>query len=124
MYRGGENQPFRTRYRPYRKNANRSRRGGVSSAEDILKSALRSSGLDKRIARYRFVLHWEEIVGASIAKNSKPECIRNNALVVRVADSCWAQTLSFQKEVILGRLKRFLNQDDIVDDVQFYVVGQ
>ncbi len=95
----------------------------MSSAEEVLKSVLKSSGLDREIARYRFVLHWEEIVGSNIAKKSKPECLRNNALVVRVADSSWAQELSFQKEVILSRLKRFLNDNDIVDDMQFYVGG-
>lgn len=92
-------------------------------AEEVLKKALARLGLDREIARYRFVLHWKEIVGEEIAKRSKPECIKNRALVVRVADSAWAQELSFQKHVILTRLRRYLDQKEIVEDVIFYVVG-
>ena len=91
--------------------------------QQVLERALAKFGLDKEIARYRFVMHWKEIVGEEIAKRAKPECIRNRALVVRVTDSAWAQELSFQKKIILARLKKFLGKDDIVDDVHFYVVG-
>jgi predicted nucleic acid-binding Zn ribbon protein len=92
-------------------------------AQQVLQSALAKLGLDKEIARYKFVLHWTEIVGEEIAQRAKPECIKNRALVVRVTDSAWAQELSFQKKVILTRLKRFLDAGDMVDDVIFYVVG-
>jgi predicted nucleic acid-binding Zn ribbon protein len=91
--------------------------------EQILRSALRTSGLDKEITRYQFVLHWPEIVGPEIAKRTAPECIRAGALVVRVADSAWAQELSFQKDIILKRLKKFLRHDEDVRDVMFYVAG-
>lgn len=93
-------------------------------AEAILRSALRRHGIDKQLARYRFVLHWKEIVGEEIAKRSRPECIRSNTLVVRVCDSTWAHELSFRKEVILSRLRRFLGEEEVVRDVHFYVVGQ
>jgi predicted nucleic acid-binding Zn ribbon protein len=91
--------------------------------EQILRRALSKYGLDNEIARYRFVLHWKEIVGEEISKIAKPECIKNRALVVRVTDSAWAQELSFQKRIILARLKKFLGKDDVVDEVLFYVVG-
>lgn len=90
-------------------------------ASDVLKRAFRRYGIDKQLARYQFVLHWSEIVGAEIAKRAQPECIRNKALVVRVSDSAWAQELSFQKQVILRRLRRFIQQDQVVEDVVFYV---
>lgn len=89
----------------------------------ILSSVLRRSGLDRDLARYGFVLHWPEIVGEAIAARTKPECIRNGALVIRVTDSTWAQELSLQKSVILGRLQKFLADDQIVTDVRFYVTG-
>ena len=91
---------------------------GVGS---ILNLALKRYGLDKDIARYQFILHWKEIVGEEIALRAQPECIRGNALVVRVKDSTWAQELSFQKEVILKRINKFLGDELNLDDVQFYV---
>lgn len=87
----------------------------------VLSSALKTYGLDKEIARYDFVLHWKEIVGAEIFKRTKPDCIRGKALVVRVVNSTWAQELSFHKDFILSRLKKYLKTDEVVEDVQFYV---
>ncbi|MBX7145076.1 MAG: DUF721 domain-containing protein [Oligoflexia bacterium] len=95
----------------------------LEKIEGVLRSALRGAGLDKEIARYSFVLHWPEIVGEKVAARTTPECIRNRALVVKVPDSYWAQELSFQKQVILKRLQRFINSDEIVEDVMFYVAG-
>ncbi len=103
----------RTEFRPKREN--------FIDVKDTLAIALRKFGLEKEIARYQFVLSWKEIVGEEIAKRSKPECIRGNALVVRVKDSIWAQELTFQKELILKRLKPYMNSDDIVEDVRFCV---
>ena len=91
------------------------------AAESILRLALRKYGLDKDIARYKFVLHWKEIVGEDIARRTRPECLRNKALVVRVSESVWAQELEFQKEVILRRLRKFIDPELEVTDVQFYV---
>lgn len=89
--------------------------------ESVLKGALRQCGLDQDIARYRFVTHWSEIVGESIAERTRPECIRQGQLVVRVLDSVWAQELSFRRDAILKRLQRFLDSGEIVSDIRFYV---
>jgi predicted nucleic acid-binding Zn ribbon protein len=91
--------------------------------EGVLRMALKSVGLDKEIAKYEFVLRWAEIVGPEIAKRTRPECIRNNTLVIRVVSSAWAQELSFQKDVILNRLKRMYPEHSVVQDVHFYVAG-
>ncbi len=99
----------------------RPRRRDPVAAEKVLALALKKYGIDKDIARYKFVLHWKEIVGEEIAKRTRPECIRKDALVVRVANSAWAQELGFQKDVILARLKKFLSGDGAVSDIQFYV---
>lgn len=94
--------------------------------EKILQSVLKRHGLDQEILRYRFVLYWKEIVGEEIAKRAHPECIKNGCLVVRVKDSAWAQELSFQKQVILSRLKKHLAEKDraSLHDVIFYVTGE
>jgi len=97
------------------------RRASPEKAQKVLTLALKKFGIDKDIARYKFVLHWKEIVGDDVAERSRPECFRNGALVVRVSTSTWAQELSFQKEAILKRLRKFVDADTVVEDVQFYV---
>jgi len=99
------------------------RKATVTEARTVLSSVLSSYGLDEKIAKYQFVNSWSEIVGEEIAKRSKPDSIRNGILVIRVESSAWAQELSFHKTVILRRLEKFLGEDEMVRDLQFYVVG-
>jgi predicted nucleic acid-binding Zn ribbon protein len=89
----------------------------------ILGPALRKFGLEEKITRYAFVLHWKEIVGSEIALRSRPESIRAKTLFVTVKDAIWAQELGFQKEVILKRLKPYLTEGQELTDVMF-VVGR
>ena len=94
------------------------------AVQEILRAALRQSGLDKHVARYQFVLHWKDVVGADIAARTRPECLKNGVLVVRVTDSAWAQELSFQKQIILERLKAYVAEGEVLRDVYFYVAGK
>lgn len=99
----------------------RSKNEKMASIENVLKSALRRAGIDQDIARYEFVLHWDRIVGADIAKRSRPESLRAGLLSVRVSDAAWAQELSFYKGVIISRLQQFLSGAEKVRDVRFFV---
>lgn len=89
--------------------------------KNALLQVLSKYNLDKDFARYEFVLKWKEIVGEEIAKRTRPECFRNGALVVAVANSAWAQELTFNKRMILNRLKKHLSESDFLNDVVFYV---
>jgi predicted nucleic acid-binding Zn ribbon protein len=101
----------------------RRRKSAPQAVQSILAKALHKYGLDDDIARYQFILKWPQIVGEDIAKRTKPECIKNRTLVIRVSDSAWAQELSFQKNVILHRLKKYLAEGQVIEDVMFYVGG-
>lgn len=109
-----------------RRPKNSLRKGQVDPLEvkTVLSKALQQFGISKDIARYSFVLHWKEIVGEELAKRTHPECIRQNRLVIRVLESSWAQELSFHKEHILKRLRPYLDDGVVVDDVSFYVAGE
>jgi predicted nucleic acid-binding Zn ribbon protein len=101
--------------------ASKRRRAAPADIQKVLGSVLKKFGLDHKIAKYEFVTHWREIVGDEIASRTTPECIRGGSLVVRVCNSVWAQELSFQKDSILKRLKRFNSQHETINDVTFYV---
>jgi len=107
-----------------RKPNNQSRRGGDPASVQALLNAALGPRLKNELSRYSFVLKWSEIVGADIAARSCPDSLRNKTLYVRVADSAWAQELSFQKLTILKRLQRFLSHGEVVEDLHFYVVGK
>jgi|GEM_PF-1534890 len=105
--------------------APRRRRAGVPSdltkIKAILSRALAHKGLDKKIERYEFILHWEEIVGESLARISKPECILNKTLLVRVTHSTWAQELAFMKPVLIQKVRPYLKRGDVIDDIVFRI---
>jgi predicted nucleic acid-binding Zn ribbon protein len=82
---------------------------------------LAHKGLDKKIERYEFILHWHEIVGESLARISKPECIHNRTLIVRVVHSTWAQELAFMKPVLIQKVIPYLRKGDSIDDIVFRV---
>ena len=89
--------------------------------QDILERVLKRKGLDKKIAQYRFVAHWDEIVGEEIAKRARPDRIQGRCLVVRVQSSVWAQELGFLKGVFLSRLSKYLDSPGLVTDIRFQV---
>ena len=99
----------------------RGRKRQLTLLRGILGRTLQRLGLDKDLARYQFVLRWKEIVGEHIAARSRVESVRNGTLVVRVANSAWAQELSFQKHVILHRLKKIAGDEVEIDDIMFFV---
>lgn len=117
---GGDSSDDRAQhYQPRR------RRAGVATdltkIKGILSKALAHKGLDKGIERYEFILHWEEIVGESLARISKPECILNRALIVRVVHSTWAQELAFMKPVLIQKVLPYLRKGDTIDDIVFRI---
>ncbi|MCO6430602.1 MAG: DUF721 domain-containing protein [Deltaproteobacteria bacterium] len=112
---------YRRGYPAVSGNAAQKRERKFESANKVLASALKQFGLENDFARYKFILHWREIVGEQIASRTRPECLTRQILVVRVRDSAWAQELVFQKEIILGRLRKFLGEDAPVNDIHFYV---
>ncbi len=110
---------------PSRQYQPRRRRAGVSTdltkIKGILSKALAHKGLDKGIERYEFILHWEEIVGETLARISKPECILNRTLIVRVVHSTWAQELAFMKPVLIQKVLPYLRKGDAIDDIVFRI---
>jgi len=94
---------------------------GPLSVDKVLESTFKRYGIDGDVKRYKFVLSWSEIIGRELAQYTEPEQIRNRALVVKVCNSTWAQELVFHKEAILRRLRPYLEQGEVVDDIQFKV---
>jgi predicted nucleic acid-binding Zn ribbon protein len=89
--------------------------------KSILAKALAGKGIDKKIERYEFVLHWDKIVGEKLAEVSKPDYISRKTLIVRVLHPVWAQEFTFMKGTLLRKLAPYLKRGDVVDDMIFRV---
>jgi predicted nucleic acid-binding Zn ribbon protein len=96
-------------------------RSDLTLIKSILAKALQHKGLDEKVERYAFILHWSEIVGEALAKISKPDHISRRVLLVTVAHSAWAQELTFMKPSLLQKLKPYLRKGDFIEDIVFRV---
>ncbi len=103
----------------------RYRRPGVNTdfakIKGILSKALAFKGIDKKLERYEFILHWEKIVGEKLAEVSKPDYISRRTLLVRVLHPVWAQELTFMKAGLLHKLAPYLKRGDVIEDIVFRV---
>lgn len=58
--------------------------------------------------QYRSVLHhWPQVVGAAVARNTRPVGIQRQILYVATASPTWAQSLTYERLNILQKLNRF-----------------
>ncbi len=121
--------PAQRQYRPSYSSESRApfrhRRKGVRTdltlIKGILAKALAGKGIDKKIERYEFILHWENIVGERLAEVSKPDYISRKTLIVRVLHPVWAQEFAFMKMSLLRKLAPYLKRGDVVEDMIFRV---
>jgi predicted nucleic acid-binding Zn ribbon protein len=112
-------RPEQVNFKPWRRRAGAAT--DLTKVKSILSKVLSHRGLDKKVERYGFILHWHEIVGERLAEVSKPECIVNKQLIVNVMHPAWAQELTMIKPVLLESLVKFLRPGDVVKDMTFRV---
>lgn len=56
---------------------------------------------------------WPELVGAEIAKHSRPVSLSDNKLTIRTDDAAWASQLRWAEKELLARLAIELGSDDV-----------
>jgi hypothetical protein len=74
---------------------------------DILEETVDALGLRERLRAIRALLHWEEIVGKTVAAAAQPESLKEGKVFIAVKSSAWIQELRFQQQTILQRLNEY-----------------
>jgi hypothetical protein len=90
--------------------------------DEILARALRKRHVPFQLEDRQLRQAWEKAVGPQIASQSRPEHLRREILLVKVANSVWMQQLHFLKEEIIGKVNNVLGKTS-VKDIRF-VIGQ
>lgn len=109
------------KYLPNRASYKFARRPEAASA--LLESTFKAFHLQQKIKEYSVVERWEELVGPELTQVAVPEKItRGRILVIRVADSIWAQELTLQKPSLLRRLRE-RPSGPAIEDIRFVVSG-
>ncbi len=84
----------------------------------ILEQTLKGLDLEGPLKGYSIFRAWEEIVGESIAAQTRPRAIRNEILFIDVSHPTWVQQLQFLKPVLLQKINDFLGEPRF-NDIRF-----
>ena len=88
---------------------------------DILDRTVQRLPLKRRLDDYAIWEVWDDTVGPAVARNARPEKIRNGTLFVRVRAATWMQQLQYMKDIILEKLNQRLERE-VVTGI-FFMVG-
>lgn len=86
----------------------------------ILQQAIQSSRIDVDLGAYRLWQQWEDMVGPTIAENTRPEAIKGKLLLVNVSSAPWMQQLQFLKPELIEKLNETLGKE-VVGDIRFKI---
>jgi hypothetical protein len=90
----------------------------MNTVKDILSAALKQWGVKHKYNQQSAITHWEEIVGAEIAKHSCPTKIEYGIIIVTVANSAWCHHLSMMKQTIITKINEFIGEK-LINDIRF-----
>ena len=99
----------------------RPRRGGMSSADELVHAVLNRYGVTTEVRENRIATEWRKLVGPRVAARSWPERVRDGLLYVRVSSSAWLHELSFLEEELVSRINAALGDPPMVNAIRFHL---
>jgi len=84
----------------------------------ILEKTLKALEIDTQIKTHSIFISWKDIVGNSIALQTRPRFIRNQILFLDVSNSVWIQQLQFLKPTLLEKINNFLGET-FIKEIRF-----
>jgi predicted nucleic acid-binding Zn ribbon protein len=88
------------------------RKSSLTSVGDVLQEVFQGQGspLSKQYILWKVRLNWEEIVGAEIAKVSKPVAYKQATLFLKVDHPAVIQNLTFMNKTIIEKVNKAVNR--------------
>lgn len=88
---------------------------------ELIPHVVAKLGLSQKVKESKILNDWSELVGAVIAKHSRPVALDKGYLTVNVDSSPWLNELQrYSKGMILDKLKQKLGKK-IINDIRFRV---
>lgn len=79
----------------------------------VLRSSFAGTTLGERLKDLAIWQHWEQVVGAAIARRARPVRLAGGVLTVAVGSAPWMQQLSFMKADLITRLNSCLGEERV-----------
>ena len=87
----------------------RMRKANPVSLENVLGSAVKEMGLESNILFEKIRKNWENIVGKTNAKATKPFSFRDGVLTLAVSSPAWMTQTRFYKSSFIEKINNFDN---------------
>jgi len=94
--------------------------GTPEPIESILERVFTSLDLGMKVKQYQIWEVWDSVVGEAIARQARPQQIRNMILWISVSSSTWMQQLEFMKKQIVNRLNEHIGEV-VIKDIRFRI---
>jgi predicted nucleic acid-binding Zn ribbon protein len=91
------------------------RRTALTRLGDVLRDALARLPVARELADHALWMHWDVVVGPTVARHARPQRLRHGVLFVAVDSPEWMQELQFLKHELRDRLNARLGRDAIRD---------
>jgi predicted nucleic acid-binding Zn ribbon protein len=82
---------------------------------EVLRAALGRLPIAQQLADHAVWLHWDAVVGATLARHARPHRLRRGVLLVAVDSPEWMQELQFLKHEVRERLNERLGRRAVRD---------
>ncbi len=79
---------------------------------------LKKFGIDNAVSQNKALSIWNEIVGKTVAKNTKPDRVEHGVIIVKVSSPTWRQELFFQKKEIIQKINNTIGKN-VIRDIRF-----
>ena len=96
---------------------------GMKAAGEVLTGILEGLNLGPRIAGWKAVAAWEDVIGADAAGRTKTVRFEHGRLVVEVDSSARMAQLGYEKPALLDKLNARAGEE-VVRDLAFVMAGR
>ena len=90
----------------------RKRKANPVSLENVLGPTIRDIGIESNILFERIKKNWENIVGTTYAKNTKPLSLKDGVLTITVSPQVWITQARFYKSTFIEKINKFDKLND------------
>jgi predicted nucleic acid-binding Zn ribbon protein len=84
---------------------------GVDSISHIIENYIAEKKISSKLNSCKLFNYWTEIVGAEIAKNTKPKKLKDKVLYISTVNPIWASELNLMSQDIISKINEYLKED-------------
>ena len=101
-------------------NNTRSRKANPVKLTHVVQTLVKNLGIGPDIHLEKIKKNWQEIVGVTNSRNTRPVSLKNEILTVAVSSPVWISEVRFQKASFMKKIKEFKPEINAeIKDIRF-----